>query len=246
MRSTHAVDAVPRAGDGDHRLAGGALHPARAENQHVGGEEGRGRVHQGAQAGPWQGGHPAAARGSGGCGAGRHGPQGDPPPPDRPGWCGRCGRTARCAPPCSGAPARIGDSYYPAADGQVAAKPYRLLRQALQRSARVAITKFAWHNRERRGLLQVLDGEVIALHAMRWPDETRNPAKLAPADTVDFGDSEVDGAIALIDAMTTDDISNLRDHYRERPSRKSSTPRPRDTASRCQRPRRRRPGRSST
>lgn len=58
-----AVDTVSCAPDGDHRLAGGAVHPARAEDQHAGGEEGRGRVRQGAQAGPRQGGHLAAAGG---------------------------------------------------------------------------------------------------------------------------------------------------------------------------------------
>ncbi|MFJ8583603.1 Ku protein [Streptomyces sp. NPDC093595] len=111
-------------------------------------------------------------------------------------------------------PIRIGDSYYLAADGQVAAKPYKLLREALKRSDRVAIAKFAWHNRERLGLLQVLDGDVIALHAMRWPDEIRDSSAVAPP-AVEIGDSEVDGAIALIDAMTTDDLAEFRDEYRE-------------------------------
>ncbi|MGA5171190.1 MULTISPECIES: Ku protein [Streptomyces] len=110
-------------------------------------------------------------------------------------------------------PIRIGDSYYLAADGQVAAKPYKLLREALGRSARVAIAKFAWHNRERLGLLQVLEGDVIALHAMRWPDEIRDAAAVAPPAT-DIDDSEVDGAVALIDAMTTEDLTQFRDEYR--------------------------------
>ncbi len=37
-------------------------------------------------------------------------------------------------------PVRISDSYYLAADGQVAAKPYALLRKALERSSKVAKT----------------------------------------------------------------------------------------------------------
>jgi DNA end-binding protein Ku len=110
-------------------------------------------------------------------------------------------------------PIRIGDSYYLAADGQVAAKPYKLLREALNRSSRVAIAKFAWHNRERLGLLQVLDGDVIALHAMRWPDEIRDASAVAPP-AMDIDDSEVDGAVALIDAMTTDDLTQFHDEYR--------------------------------
>ncbi|MGA5425133.1 hypothetical protein [Streptomyces lavendulocolor] len=77
----------------------------------------------------------------------------------------------------------------------------------------MAIAKFAWHNRERLGLLQVLEGDVIALHAMRWPDEIRDSSPVAPPAT-EIDDSEVDGAIALIDAMTTDDLSSFRDEYR--------------------------------
>jgi hypothetical protein len=37
-------------------------------------------------------------------------------------------------------PVRIGDSYYLEADGQVSAKPYELLRQALERSGKAAPT----------------------------------------------------------------------------------------------------------
>ncbi len=69
-------------------------------------------------------------------------------------------------------PIRIGDGYYLQLDGQVAAKPYELLRQALARSSKVAVAKYAWSGRERLGLLRVRD-EAIVLHAMRWPDEVR-------------------------------------------------------------------------
>ncbi|MEU0271886.1 Ku protein [Streptomyces sp. NPDC006307] len=110
-------------------------------------------------------------------------------------------------------PVRIGDSYYLAADGAVAAKPYRLLQRALGRATKVAVAKFAWHGRERLGLLRVKD-DALVLHSMKWPDEVRDPSQLAP-EPVEIGDSEVDGAIALIDAMTTDDLSGFRDEYRE-------------------------------
>lgn len=76
-------------------------------------------------------------------------------------------------------PVRISDSYYLAVDGQVAAKPYALLRKALERSDKVAVAKFAWHNRERLGLLRVRE-DAIVLHSMRWPDEIRSPESLAP------------------------------------------------------------------
>ncbi|MFD9223686.1 Ku protein [Streptomyces sp. NPDC060064] len=51
-------------------------------------------------------------------------------------------------------PVRIGASYYLEADGQVAAKPYKLLWQAMERSSKVAVAKYALRGRERLGLLR--------------------------------------------------------------------------------------------
>ncbi|WP_069172963.1 non-homologous end joining protein Ku [Streptomyces griseus] len=110
-------------------------------------------------------------------------------------------------------PVRIGDSYYLAVDGQVAAKPYTLLRRALERSDKVAVAKFAWHNRERLGLLRVRDNAIV-LHSMRWPDEIRSPESLAPRD-VELEEDEVDRAVQLTDTMSLDGISGFRDRYRE-------------------------------
>ncbi|MEV7034660.1 Ku protein [Streptomyces sp. NPDC093272] len=112
-------------------------------------------------------------------------------------------------------PIRIGEGYYLQADGQVAAKPYKLLVQALGRSSKVAIAKYAWSGRERLGIVRVLD-DVLVLHAMRWPDEIRDPAVVDPP-TVDLTEDEVDGALALIDRMTRDglDGDDLRDTYTE-------------------------------
>jgi hypothetical protein len=91
-------------------------------------------------------------------------------------------------------------------DGQVAAKPYKLLRQALERSSRVAIAKYAWSGREHLGLLRVRD-DVIVLHAMRWPDEIRDPSSLIPP-SVEVSDEEIDRALALMDTMTRDDLDS--------------------------------------
>lgn len=112
-------------------------------------------------------------------------------------------------------PIRIGDGYYLAPDGQVAAKPYKLLRQALERSSRVAVARYAWSGRERLGLLRVR-GEAIVLHAMRWPDEIRDPSSLQPPP-VELTDNEIDGALALMDTMTRDDLDapEFRDTYTE-------------------------------
>ncbi|MFJ9680659.1 Ku protein [Streptomyces sp. NPDC101194] len=110
-------------------------------------------------------------------------------------------------------PIRIGDSYYLAIDGQVAAKPYTLLRKALERSDKVAVAKFAWHNRERLGLLRVREGAIV-LHSMRWPDEIRSPESLAP-EVTGLDEDEIERAVQLTDTMALDDISGFRDQYRD-------------------------------
>jgi DNA end-binding protein Ku len=48
-------------------------------------------------------------------------------------------------------------------------------------------------------------GEAIVLQAMRWPDEIRDPTELLPAP-VELSDDEIDGALALMDSMTREDL----------------------------------------
>ncbi|MGW9399374.1 non-homologous end joining protein Ku [Streptomyces sp. NPDC055642] len=112
-------------------------------------------------------------------------------------------------------PIRIGEGYYLQPSGQVAAKPYKLLRQALARSSKVAVAKYAWSGRERLGLLRVRD-DVIVLHAMRWPDEIRDPSELLPPP-VELTDEEIEGALALMETMTREDLDDpeFRDAYTE-------------------------------
>jgi DNA end-binding protein Ku len=101
-------------------------------------------------------------------------------------------------------PIQIGDGYYLAPDGQVAAKPYKLLVQALGRSSKVAVAKYAWSGRERLGLLRIRDGAIV-LHAMHWPDEIRDPAVVDPPNE-QVSDEEIEGALALMETMTRDDL----------------------------------------
>ncbi|MFI6341017.1 Ku protein [Streptomyces sp. NPDC050535] len=101
-------------------------------------------------------------------------------------------------------PIRIGEGYYLQPDGQVAAKPYKLLVQALDRSRKVAVAKFAWSGRERLGLLRVREG-VIVLHAMKWDDEIRDPAELTPK-AVELTADEIAEAEHLIDRLSRDDL----------------------------------------
>ncbi|MBH5333635.1 Ku protein [Streptomyces pactum] len=111
-------------------------------------------------------------------------------------------------------PLRFGRPYFLQAAGDLAAKPYVLLREALKRTDRIALTKYAWHNRERLGALRVV-GDTIVLQAMHWPDEIRSAEGLAPGERVDVSDAEVDEALALMEAIGGTDLSAYRDRYRE-------------------------------
>ncbi|GHD92703.1 non-homologous end joining protein Ku [Streptomyces naganishii] len=112
-------------------------------------------------------------------------------------------------------PIRIGEGYCLAPSERVAAKPYKLLVKALSRSSRVAVAKWAWHGRERLGLLRVRD-DVLVMHVMRWPDEIRDPAQLLPPP-VKVSEGEIKGALALMDTMTVDALEgpDFVDHYTE-------------------------------
>ena len=110
-------------------------------------------------------------------------------------------------------PIRFGRAYYLQGDGAVAAKPYILLRDALKRSDKVAVVKFAWHNRERLGALRVV-GDAIVLQALHWEDEIRSAEGLAPRG-VELSDAEVDEAMELMEIIGGTDISQYRDQYRE-------------------------------
>jgi len=112
-------------------------------------------------------------------------------------------------------PIRIGEGYYLQPSGQVAAKPNKLLREALKRSSKVAVAKYAWSGCERLGLLRVPE-EAIVLHAMRWSDEIRDPTELLP-EPVELSDDEIDGALALMDSMTREDLEGdeFQDAYTE-------------------------------
>ncbi|MFB7115147.1 Ku protein [Streptomyces sp. NPDC056291] len=109
-------------------------------------------------------------------------------------------------------PVRIGPGYYIQPRGSVAAKPYVLLHQALQRTSKLAVARYAWHGRERLGLLRVR-GNVIALHT-QWPDEIRDPAPVA-AGPVHLEPGEIDEAMTLVEVMSRDNVDGpeFTDHY---------------------------------
>nr|WSW66781.1 Ku protein [Streptomyces sp. NBC_00995] len=111
-------------------------------------------------------------------------------------------------------PLQMDAAYYLSANGVPAAKPYTLLREALKRSQKVALAKYALRGRERLGMLRVVD-DVIAMHGLLWPDEIRAPEGVAPESDVSVRDAELDLADALMDTLGEVDMESLHDDYRE-------------------------------
>src|SRR4029450_4305634 len=82
-------------------------------------------------------------------------------------------------------------------------KPYLLLREALERSDRVAVTKVAIRSREQLATLRVRDG-VIVMETMIWPDEVRAADFAFLDDDVDLRDAELKMADSLVESMAGD------------------------------------------
>ncbi|MFF7365045.1 Ku protein [Streptomyces sp. NPDC008125] len=111
-------------------------------------------------------------------------------------------------------PLQMDTAYYLSANGVPAAKPYTLLREALKRSEKVAVAKFALRGRERLGMLRVAE-DVIVMHGLLWPDELRSPEDVVPDTAAKVRDAELDLADALMDTLGGVDLDTLHDDYRE-------------------------------
>jgi DNA end-binding protein Ku len=105
-------------------------------------------------------------------------------------------------------------TYYLEPDGS-AARPYVLLRDALENAGQVAITKIAIRQRESLAVLRVRDG-VLVMHTMRWPDEIRRPDFAFLDEDIAVRPQELKMAEALIGSMTSEfDPGQFTDDYRE-------------------------------
>jgi len=98
---------------------------------------------------------------------------------------------------------------------KTAAKPYVLLRDALERSGMVALVKVAIRTKESLATLRVRDG-VLVLETMVWPDEVRAPEFDFLDDGVTVRPQELSMAESLIESMAGDfDPTQYHDEYRE-------------------------------
>lgn len=111
-------------------------------------------------------------------------------------------------------PIHFAKSYYLEPDRQ-GAKPYVLLRQALEESGKVAIVKVALRQRESLATLRARDG-VFVLETMLWPDEIRKAEFDFLDEDIEVRSQELQMATSLIDTMTGDfEPGQYHDEYRE-------------------------------
>jgi DNA end-binding protein Ku len=110
-------------------------------------------------------------------------------------------------------PILFAKAYYLEPEGQ-AAKPYVLLRDALQDADRVAIVKIAIRQREQLATLRVRD-DVLVLNTMMWPDEIRTPDFGFLDDDIETRPAELAMASSLIDSMAGSfKADEFTDNYR--------------------------------
>jgi DNA end-binding protein Ku len=111
-------------------------------------------------------------------------------------------------------PVLLAKSYYLEPE-PAGVKPYVLLRDALERSGRVAVAKVALRQRESLAALRVREG-VLVLETMLWPDEVREAGFAFLEEDVEIRAQETRMAESLVETMSGDfDPAAHRDAYRD-------------------------------
>lgn len=110
-------------------------------------------------------------------------------------------------------PIMLGKTYYLEPE-RTAAKPYALLREALQTTDRMAVVKVALRQRESMAVLRVRD-DVICLQTLLWPDEIREADFPVLDADVKVRPQELTMAKSLVESLAADfDPSEFEDEYR--------------------------------
>ena len=113
-------------------------------------------------------------------------------------------------------PVLYDSSYHAIPDGEIAAKPYELLRRAMAQSGRVAIGRVVIRTKEHLAALRPTD-DLLTVSTMLFPDEVvpREQVEL-PTARGEASDDEVAMACRLVDSLTGEfEPDNYRDTYRE-------------------------------
>ncbi|KUL38402.1 DNA repair protein [Streptomyces sp. NRRL F-4489] len=111
-------------------------------------------------------------------------------------------------------PLQMGKGYYLGADSPAAAKPYALLRDAMERHQRVGLGKIALHGRETLAMLRPVEG-VLVMQVLLWPHQIRPMTGVLPEREVKVADNEVRAAETLMDSFGELSEEDVHDHYRE-------------------------------
>ncbi|MBW3658125.1 MAG: Ku protein [Actinobacteria bacterium] len=110
-------------------------------------------------------------------------------------------------------------AYYLLPDGESAAKPYRLLTDAMERSEKVAVATFVMRNKEYLAAIRARDG-LLLLSTMNYADEVVDPEELEQPEAArdaDVSQREIAMAEQLIDSLVAPfDPTAYRDEYQER------------------------------
>lgn len=116
-------------------------------------------------------------------------------------------------------PVHFRRTYHVMPSDEGAARPYTLLRTALDDADRVGVARFVMRGKQHLAAVRVM-GDVLALETMYFPDEVRDPAQLKErswTEGIEVNDRELEAAHQLIDSLTTEwDPTNYHDTYRER------------------------------
>jgi DNA end-binding protein Ku len=102
--------------------------------------------------------------------------------------------------------------YFLAPQNAGANKPYVLMREALARSGKAAVGKYALRGSENLGMIHA-QGDVLVLQRLRWPDEVRSADDAAPRQPIEITDEELNGALGLIEALGDVDMQEMHDEY---------------------------------
>jgi DNA end-binding protein Ku len=103
----------------------------------------------------------------------------------------------------------------PAGESEGTLRAYRLLVEVMERSERAALGRFVMRTKEYLAAVRVRDG-ALTLTTMLFHDEVR-PTKPIPTGGKKPAKKELDQAVALVEALSTDwDPESYDDCYRER------------------------------
>ena len=97
---------------------------------------------------------------------------------------------------------------------ELGVKPFRLLKEAMEKTGRVGFVKVTFQRREHLGCLRPLE-DILVLHTMHYHSEILPRKELAPTKS-EATKAELDMAISLVKAMAKDFApEDYKDEYQE-------------------------------